>query len=89
MAEFFEVIHDEPGIANWDDRLRDCLSVWGDIVEEHAAEGWSKNNPDAIMELYPIPALEERMQREGKAWKDKGKEKERKDRLREHGLLQE
>ncbi len=89
LGEFFEVIQKETNIEDWELRLLDCLSVWHGICEEHAAERWQKGNPDAIMELYPIPNLEERMQREHRVWKDKTKEEQRKSILKQYGLLEE
>ena len=96
MAEFFEVIHEKENqelIPDWSGRLRDCLAIWKVIVEEHNTENpdalWSKNNPDAIMELFPLPALEERMQRENRSWTDAKKKKDMKATLKFYGLLEE
>lgn len=85
LSEFFGVIQEEKP-ANWCSRLRDCLAVWTDICKNHEAEGWSVGNPDAVMELFPEPNLEERMERETMRWHDAAKEKERQVTLRNHGL---
>lgn len=88
MQEFFKVMEQEPDITDWALRLRDCLDVWkGLVTDNHKYKNWSLSNPDAVMELYPIPNLEERMQREGLTWKNPIKEEEKKERLKTRGLL--
>jgi hypothetical protein len=78
--EFFEVIKENlDEIPDWSSRLGECLMVWNYIVKKHTADGWSKNNPDAVMELYPLPALEDRMERERMGWDNAQKEVRRKE----------
>ncbi len=92
MAEAFDVIREcrVNGIPHWTNRLQDCLAIWNTLCTEvYKDERWSVNNPDAVMELYPIPALEERMHREHRVWTDKNKEAERKAILKSYGLLNE
>jgi len=89
LGQFMDLIHQQKGVTDWPARLRDCLDIWKLVVESHSQEGWALCNPDAVMELYVIPNLEERMQREGKKWKDPKKEEERINLLRMYGLLRE
>lgn len=86
IKDFLEVIHGETEIKDWTRRLVDCIVVWVKIAEEHRNEGWSAANPDAVMELYPLPNLEERMEREYIVWPDPEKEQQRKNILETYGL---
>ncbi len=81
--DLFEVREDVQTIIQR--RLAQCWGAWKRIVEKHneavafldAGGRWELFNPDAVIELIPMPILEGRMEREGMRWENEDEEQER------------
>lgn len=87
VSDFLLTMDDQEDVEDKWERLDDCLCIWVAVVENHREDGWHKYNPRAVMELFPIPSLEHRMQREGLVWSSPEKELERLHALWDYGYI--